>query len=226
MKQRIRTRTKKSYPAPKILLLLTLVAIVTAQKKFDKGFIENYPLSAETSIDADPMSTQTSKRSNPIQIEGTLQAEYRSYVWTSGGQVDFQLYFRELPDSTYKDSLILEFSVPFKRDTDFQNKRILYSKDSENEKFKIKEKDIKLFELDTDFHVSKGDEISENLHFRSFETKIYIEKKVSTFNKRKKAGLLSVNTKSSKITYKTHIQYFDLYYERGTKLYRIKIETA
>ena len=198
-----------------LTVVLVIAGAIDAQQKFEKGILEDLPLSAATPTTIN--STQLTPHTKITPIQGTLQANYRTYVWSSGGQVDFQIFFRDLEDSTYKDSLIVEFSVPFATNVEYQNKRILYSADAKEEKFKIKQKDIKIYEMEKDFHVLKGDEITEDVNLRTFETTIYVEKVVSSnySNRRRRR----------RVRYKTFVQHFDLYYERGSQLHRMMIQS-
>ena len=183
------------------------------------GFIEDYPLTTPV-----PTKINFIQKSTPelkIKIEGTIKHDYDSYFWSSGGQIDFTIFYRESPDVSYKDSLIMEFSVPFERDEFYQNRKILYSTEAEDRRYQIRENSIHIFELDPDFHVLKGEEISENINFRTFETKIMVDSHlVSTSSYKNSRGKKRYNYKT---VYETHVVLFDLYFEKAGKLHRMKI---
>ena len=195
-------------------LLLLVTKASTTPQKFDKGFIEDFPLSTPTPTTIN--TNQKSQHTKIVNIEGTIIAEYRPHFWSSDGQVDFQIFFRKLPDSTYKDSLIIEFTVPYTRDKQYEDRRLLYTTETKKTRYLIKQKGIKIFELEKDFHILKGDEITEDVNLRTFETEIYVEKDVRVSQTK--------NGRSRSTRYSVYVDHFDLYFERGTTLHRMVIK--
>ena len=199
-----------------ILLLLAIAGAVNANKKFSKGYIEFYPLA--TSLPAPLDDIPTTPHTEIVPIQGTVNAKYHSYDWTDVGKIEFKIYFRELPDATYKDSLVIEFSIPYpKKSYDYRNNRDIFSTSSQDPMYLIKKEDIKIFNLENDFQIFKGEEISDKVKLKIFKTDIII-RKVKTREKRRRGY-------RTRISYVPVLRLFDLYFEKGDQLERMVIDT-
>ena len=214
----------------RLLILLTLTGLATAHKKFKRGHISRLKASTPSTLAQDtPNPKFTVKTSNQAAVEGSMQAKYRSLVWRGRGQIHFKVFFREVQDSTsMEDSLLIEFSIPFTKDKEHQDRRVSFSTETEDKMFKITEKALKIFKLDNDFNVLKGAEISKKVEFRRFETQIYIGKRdISDLKgKENKEEKIRFWRKRSQVTSKTHIEHFDLYFTIDSQLHRLKIDTS
>ena len=190
------------------LLISTSFTAPRDHFKFENAFLEDYPL--DTPVPDKTNYIQKTLPSKMTLIKGTLKLAYRLFLWNDGGQMDFTIFFREASDTSYKNSLIMQFSIPYSMNSTYENKQVLYTPTSTDKRFLIKEKDIHIYELDPDFHVLTGEEISEAVNFRTFDSKI-------------KVKLTGKVTKHGKKATITELEFFELYFEKGSQLHRMKI---
>ena len=195
-----------------ILVLLAGLALAGYSYRFDEGYLEDYPLDTK---DEDILITvngvQWAKPERKISVVGTLQSDYISDFWSAGGEMEFQINYREGSDEGYERSLVLEFSVPFARNESYQNREIIYSEGQEDPRYHLDKRDLKVFRVDQDFFVLRGKEIADGVSFRAFYTQILVRTVTS--------GSSIDETETDVID----IGAFELVFEMRSKVHRLKI---
>ena len=213
----MRLHTPKRTPKTSILATILLITAQTALSvRFESGLIQHYPEGTPTPTD--PEFVQETDPTSESSIQGTLKLHYKKHLFSEIGEVKFRIYFREQAQST-QESLILDFAVPFSLTTDYQNQKIVYLKNAENEGFRLSEDGIDINELEDTFKIFKGRDISDGVEFLSLETKIFVERHTTT------KWTHSHDNPIKSVNFDAFLVDFDLYYLRNGVLHRMTIDT-
>ena len=158
-----------------LCIIMAITAIQTSSSlRYLKGELLTYPSGTQpltTYIDTQ-QATPTSKQS----IKGTLRTDYEDEK-----RVKFGVYYRNNDEgSSYKDSLVLEFSAPFRLENTYQNQQILYSSKSSNPNFKLDDDSgLKLYQLETNFYMFTGEQLNKDIKLETLKLQLLLEKKIS-----------------------------------------------
>ena len=197
------------------ITLLCLILTITATSSFQaaesrrylKGELLTYPPGTQPikSFNEVLTATPTLKR----KIRGTIRSEFSEEF----NSVDFLVYFRDDDGTSYKESLIFEFSAPFKLHFPYQDQDLLYISDHPEAGFDLDEAGLKLFKLDPDFYTFRGEEVANNLKLKTLKLKMKIDKETVQGDKGQRST-----------RYKPTFSYFEFSFESNKGLEVLKID--
>ena len=154
------------------ILLLQLIVKPSYTQEEDLSTIREAPSYLEV-IHPDQATPPTK-----YEVQGTISSEYSSHWLYHRGWIEFELYFRRTQGTTFRDSQILIFSVPFFRNEAYQNKEVFYQTDTDDWRLRIDRNTVHLYELEKEFYLLKGKEITPKIQITSLLSRIYVEKHV------------------------------------------------
>ena len=197
--QKLSQRSKKSKLRAIISLTLTLAVLNHPIKckiyRFKSGTLEDFP-NTEFALYSLINRTEESTPRGIMAILGTLELVplKNSTIW-------FQIYYRKTTDSSYQENLILELRAPFALDMTYQDRELDYSTENRDPRFRIREEDIHLYRLETDFHIFKGQEVTKEMVFIRLSTRIFVERLTKRVKGRKWGLVISPKIKAFEVVF-------------------------
>ena len=125
-------------------------------------------------------------------------------------QITARLYYRGLTNGTYKSTKILRVTFPYKTEDFYYNKDLAYSDQADMEELKLAPDSMTLKHIDNQLSIFEGSEVEGRFRLKDLRTTIHMK---------------PVSTKRSN-SFSPEIQKLELYFEDGTTIHHILIDTS
>ena len=187
-----------------ILLLLTTLARTTENTRIPQFWIKTLK---QGSVD----TTASLASQNPAQgIERESAYTGNLVVSWKSDKITAEVYYREKTEKSHKSTKVLTITFPFKRESSYELKDLLYTPQS-SEKFKIEKNGIKHQKVDKELYLFPGPSISPQYALEAIRANLEVQ-------------VLSDSEGGE--SYHPKINFLEFYYSEQNSVHHILIDKA